>query len=1026
MDSVAADWLRRFDAHEANALAELVNFVLRCAGCQFEVNGDEIEDPDNAPGKLSDIQDQFQAQALSEYPLISKTKGTADFRKTMTAFINTYIHSIVAKGLLTTQPALIENMQTWIGSMSSAPSRPLRHTATVVSLEVISALAELCRSARDTRSKIGRQKEGEKKNRKVNQARIDSLAKSEHEAGKREQQLKLIITDWFESVFVHRYRDVDAHIRVDCVTYLSQWTWTYHEEFLNGQHLRYLGWVLSDSSPQTRLHVVRDIQRLYKDDNKIGALRQFTDKFRPRMVEMATRDGDINVRCSTIELLNILRDKGLLEPSDVDIVGQLIFDNEARIRLAVGPFLAAVVEDVYQAKREDFDGLEEEALEDFEQNEDEEDYEAYKLDWLRFKSVAELLRSYDVEDETARPIDMEAQMINDSADPIHSRVSLATEAFFDHVPALRKWDSLAGYLLKDITSHENIADPSDVQAYIDNASLLEPAEQAILLDVLNISVKHTLTTVTAEGGVSSKKAKKTKREQEALVAVQEAAAQRLASLIPRLLKRFGESPDSASAVLRLEVVLQLDVFSQLREDSTTFANLLEDIRRQFMSHDAATVISSAKRALLHARNTDELQEITDGKLGVLWDDTTLTFARLCKNQELSVRGSFHTTIVNALATTTLRIANLASISSCIEPLEKTHNISQKSRKSNDTPTTITPIKCILDMVQRGILSESPALSSTDVDDAAEDMLVTHSLRILTFYFTWHTLFLRDANATSSSSLEPLHDRQTSLQMTLRALINSRRGADPLRVQATCLLLETVTLLSTLRSRSPAAVIEALDLPSSARLPTQARKAALGVFVAVERDFARKASKHLIDPSEETAEDQVETQRQEEEALEAEPESSDEESEDDEADNVEAQARAQARRNKKDKAALLSEQALCNVTGKLVLGVIGGCIDDEGATKKRLLRNRARLGKNFAELVRALEEKSKPVNKSKPRPQQRAAVSEEPLEVEEDLIEEDGEEDLRRRGLVEPEVDDDGGGEGREDGVNDEPESVLGD
>ncbi|KAL9051225.1 MAG: hypothetical protein Q9162_006152 [Coniocarpon cinnabarinum] len=1045
LDSVAADWLRRFAAHEANALAELVNLVLRCAGCEIEVDGHDIEDPDNATNKLSDIQDEFQAQNLSEYPLISRSKGTATFKKTLTNFVNTFIHTVAAKGLLTGQLELIENIQIWIGSMSSAPNRPLRHTATLASLEITSALTELARSAKDNQAKIGRQIQGEKKNKKVNQARVKSLAESEREAGEREQQLKDIIKDWFDVVFVHRYRDVDARIRVDCVAYLSEWACTYSDEFLDGQHLRYLGWVLSDESAQVRSQVTRDMQKLYADDKNIGLLRQFTDRFRPRMVEVATRDGDLGVRCFSIELLNILRQQGLLETDDIDTIGKLMFDNETRVRNTVAPFFAAIVEDLYQAKRDEFEGVEEEALQDFEQNEDEDDPEAHRLDWLRLKSIAQLLRSYDTEDDNSvRPIDVEAQIFNDTDDPIHSRVSLATEAFFDHVPVLKHWESLAGLLLKDITRHANIADPSDVPAYIENAAELEAAEQAILLDVLNVSVKYTLRNFATDAGGTAKK-KKTKRELEAHAQEQESAAQRLAALIPRLLKKFGESPGTASAVLRLEAVLKLDVFAQLREDSTTFANLLEDIRRQFMSHEAASVINSAKRALLHARNTDELQEVTDGKLSVLWDDTTLTFARLCKGQELSIRGSLHSSIVHALSTTVLRIANLASISNCIEPLEKAHNVSQKSKtKSHGSRTTITPINCLLDIVRRGILSSDSSLTLEEADEVAEDALISQAMNALIFYFTWHVLSLRQTRPTASSSLSDLYDHYTALQTSLRALITSRRGADSLRIQAASLILEIATLFSTLRHIPSDDIRDTLNLPSSARLPSQARKSVLAVFIASERDYARKASKSLVDPAEDTAEDQAETQRQEEEALEAEPESSDDEMDEDEDEDVdaEAQSRAQLKKNKKDKAALLAEQALCQITGKLVLALVGGCIDDDGATKKRLLRNRNKLGKNYAEIVNALEKgekRSKPKTRAAaasaaPRPQSRAETvedREEPAEGDEGeddpLVEEDGEEDLRRRELIEG-VDDDG--EEAEARVEDldaaEVESVLGD
>lgn len=60
LESVAADWLQRYEQHEANAVAEIVNFALRCAGCEVEIDGHDVLDVDNAANKLSDIQDEFQ------------------------------------------------------------------------------------------------------------------------------------------------------------------------------------------------------------------------------------------------------------------------------------------------------------------------------------------------------------------------------------------------------------------------------------------------------------------------------------------------------------------------------------------------------------------------------------------------------------------------------------------------------------------------------------------------------------------------------------------------------------------------------------------------------------------------------------------------------------------------------------------------------------------------------------------------------------------------------------------------------
>jgi cohesin complex subunit SA-1/2 len=61
IDDVAAEWVSSFQEHEARAVADIVNFVLRASGCSIRINEDDIADPDNCPNRLAEIQDEYQA-----------------------------------------------------------------------------------------------------------------------------------------------------------------------------------------------------------------------------------------------------------------------------------------------------------------------------------------------------------------------------------------------------------------------------------------------------------------------------------------------------------------------------------------------------------------------------------------------------------------------------------------------------------------------------------------------------------------------------------------------------------------------------------------------------------------------------------------------------------------------------------------------------------------------------------------------------------------------------------------------------
>jgi cohesin complex subunit SA-1/2 len=121
---------------------------------------------------------------------------------------------------------------------------------------------------------------------------------------------------------------------------LGQWVITLPSIFLEGAYLRYLGWMLSDISGPTRHEAVKQLEKILKNTDKIAGIREFVERFRGRIVEMASRDSEIGVRTSAVDLLDLFREAGMLEPDDIDVIGKLIFDTESRVRKAVVGFFA--------------------------------------------------------------------------------------------------------------------------------------------------------------------------------------------------------------------------------------------------------------------------------------------------------------------------------------------------------------------------------------------------------------------------------------------------------------------------------------------------------------------------------------------------------------------------------------------------------------------------------------------------------------------------------------------------------------
>ncbi|KAL8999364.1 MAG: hypothetical protein Q9169_001790 [Polycauliona sp. 2 TL-2023] len=951
VDGVAAEWITRYNEHNANAMCELINFVLRCTGCDLEIDVHAIEDPDNAASKLEDLQKEYRSKDIIDYPLISKNKAYTSFRATVTAFFFALISTAHAAGVLYSDLALIENIEVWVMTMSSASIRPFRHTATVISLAMETGLCSVYSSLADNTAKTVRQKEGEQKKKTVNKERIASLQKKAAEDERKSAMVDGMMENIFNAVYVHRYRDVDPKIRVDCVTALGGWITAAPDKFFTSTYLRYLGWILSDTSAPTRAEVVKQLSKLYKRKEDVARLRAFTEKFSPRFVEMAIRDAEPNIRAAVIGMLDLIRDTGLLEPNDIDSIGRLIFDSEQRVRKAVAGFFAKNIDDSYDAVIEALGG--EEGVAEAIGEEDPDDFNMPRRAWLKFKCLAENLQSYSSEgdDEGTAPTLPETG-VSLPGSVIESRFALAAQAVYGGVPEVKDWEVLAGYLLYDnsaATSNGNASESPEM--LFRKSCLLNEYEEMLLLEVLKEAVKQRL--LEAVDSEIDKKGRKSKARSEDVRDIQESIALHLAHLIPRLLRRFGADPTTAAVVLQLAHVLNLDIFEELRQDSTTFASLLDDINKQFLTHVDHGVLAEASNAILHARSYQDLEEVTEVKIQELWSDTTSTLRTLIRS-----RRNKETTDLTDLCNTVSRISNLASITDCISIFETEERSSSKKSK---IATASSPANILIELVQDNY---------ADIEEEAQerrDEIITGSIKALVFYHMW---VVRSLKTSLAAKMPPLKLPDWKLfASALLSLMQSRSGADPVRLAAAGAYLDIHCLFASVQtsaSRSDGQSTTQITTPPNKQLQRRSNDAEelqaslvqtiapeaqtllLAIFIATEKQYARRSRRKL----EAASDDAIDSAPED-------PESEMEDNEEEEGDATSEQVRTQQ---------FLAEKQLCELAGKMVLAILGHVLDGEGQkVRRRLLRNKARLGPNFKEVLAYLDEpRVKSKAKAKPK------------------------------------------------------------
>lgn len=99
-------------------------------------------------------------------------------------------------------------LQTWVVAMSSSQIRSFRHTASVVALEVETALCEVAAAVEKESQVVGRQREGEKKRKgtgKGGSARDKELEAKAQEIRRRRKQLAEFLKEFVDGYVMILY-----------------------------------------------------------------------------------------------------------------------------------------------------------------------------------------------------------------------------------------------------------------------------------------------------------------------------------------------------------------------------------------------------------------------------------------------------------------------------------------------------------------------------------------------------------------------------------------------------------------------------------------------------------------------------------------------------------------------------------------------------------------------------------------------------------------------------------------------------
>ncbi|OCT44867.1 hypothetical protein CLCR_05374 [Cladophialophora carrionii] len=965
-EDAASVWFESVQQDSVAALRDLVNFVLQCIGCDSRVETQDIEDLDSVPNKLGDVLQEYEQQKATDYPLASRQKQYAGFQDVLEEFFAAIIKSLHASSAFYDQPEIYDNIHVWVATMSGANYKSFRHTATIISLAMTTALCEVAKEIQETMATLKNQLDAEKKKKNVNKGRIKTIGESQKAAETKLEAIDAQLRDVFDTVYVHRYRDVEERIRAPCVAALGDWIVLYRKMFLEGQYLRYLGWVLNDTSAPTRLEDIKQLKRLFANKHNIAALRAFTDRFRSRLVEMGARDAHINVRAEAIELLDRLRDAELLEPDDIDTIGRLIFDSEPAIRRAVAKFFVSNLEDLYAATIEDFDQAQYKAA--LPDSGDVEDFKTPNRSWIKFKCLGSVLAGYDNDEES---LDEAGQSL--PLNPVSdSRYTLATQSIFPHMAELRHWEDLAGYLLYDHSSIPSSGDDDDIEYQVQQAYKLSTGEDTILLDVLHAAVKSYLQSI-----VEPPTNRRTNATKDQIREKQETAAQNLTVILPQLLNKFGSTPQAASSILRIEQLLDIGLISDLQSGEATYSAILDAISKQFTSHSDKQVLAAASAAFRNARSYEQSKEAADAKVQEIWTESVTALANLLRDKAVGNRGTFDKQLLTEVVDIVIRLAELAGVHDCSHVVEGKLPPGLSRKEKGKATTQQTLLSLLFRLLQRGKPDEDTTATFAEL----EDQLCTALMELFSLYFRWKVFGLKQAIAAkdearlSTTSLRELAVTRANFVEHIAPIIQMRAPLDPVRYHAILNVLELFALFTTIRTMAPDDgelddEVEPILQSLITQIPDEIVQEVLITFEKTEKSFARKTHRKIETVSGKEKKSSRGKKTAEAEPTQEEIERPPEDSEDDEArdsgadedddgsadeDTEEGNLKS---KNAKKQAALLAEQSLCELTSKIIFAILGGAIKEEKDVRQRLLLNRSKLGKNYSVLVGYLESNKK--------------------------------------------------------------------
>lgn len=340
-DDAAENWVVLFQTDPADAVAQLATLALRLAGCPAAIDRESVTDTDAAADTVAGIEAEYAEHASAQYPVAARARGAKHVRRAAEELLARVVQG-AAEADVATHDAFLPALLPWLCALAASTLRALRHTATLVVLWLLRALSTLRDATQGELAIAERQLSAEQHKALANETRLAHMQAKADALDDAREFVDTRIDELVDSVFVPRFRDLDAAIRADCMVQLEALCAAFPGQYLQTFYFRLIGGALLDPDTAVRLHALRAVHGALAGAHAELA-RPFVSEYRRRLVDIALGDVEMSVRTAAFALLERASAHDMLDSSERSALAVHVFDIEPRIRVAAAAFLAALL-----------------------------------------------------------------------------------------------------------------------------------------------------------------------------------------------------------------------------------------------------------------------------------------------------------------------------------------------------------------------------------------------------------------------------------------------------------------------------------------------------------------------------------------------------------------------------------------------------------------------------------------------------------------------------------------------------------